>query len=431
MYDSIIKTCVIFFVSLCFVMSPMAHGKVIYVDDDGPADFDSIQAGIDAASDGDVVLVVPGVYTGDGNRDIDFEGKAITVKRDQGPEACIIDCGGSATEPHRGFSFRAAEEGESVLEGFTIANGYVAGPGGGVHCDGGRLRIVNCRIRGNVAYSGGGFACSNSIVVIASCLVSGNVARDSGGGIYVTGPRSTLANCLLSGNTAKSGGGISCAGDFSLTNCTVANNRTGMYGNGGGVQFWGRRGKRGILRNCIVWGNTASHCQQIAQGGFGILGLMDLALICCVVQDGPDTICPLKPIEGNWVSVEPHFAKPGHWSQNGMHNLFFDDVWIDGDYHLKSQAGHWDPVSGSWIRDEVTSPCIDAGDPVSPIGQEPFPNGGRVNMGAYGGTAEASKSYFGEPVCETVIAGDINGDCRVDFRDLQVMAGHWLEERGD
>ena len=64
-----------------------------------------------------------------------------------------------------------------------------------------------------------------------------------------------------------------------------------------------------------------------------------------------------------------------------------------GDYHLKSQVGRWEAGSGSWVIDEVTSPCIDAGDPNSPVGDEPEPNGGRINMGAYGGTAEASKSY--------------------------------------
>jgi hypothetical protein len=104
-----------------------------------------------------------------------------------------------------------------------------------------------------------------------------------------------------------------------------------------------------------------------------------------------------------------------------------DDSWIDGDYHLKSEAGRWDPISRNWVPDEVTSPCIDVGDPDSPIGAEPFPNGGRINMGAYGGTAEASKSWFGGPSCETIIAGDINGDCRVDFEDLALLARHWLQ----
>ncbi len=78
----------------------------------------------------------------------------------------------------------------------------------------------------------------------------------------------------------------------------------------------------------------------------------------------------------------------------------------------------------------MTSACIDVGDPMSPIRFEPFPNGGRLNIGAYGGTAEASKSYFGEPVCETAVAGDINGDCKVDLADFQIMALHWLQDYG-
>ncbi len=64
----------------------------------------------------------------------------------------------------------------------------------------------------------------------------------------------------------------------------------------------------------------------------------------------------------------------------------------------------------------------------SPIGYEPFPNGGRINMGAYGGTEEASKSYFDAPVCQTPVAGDINGDCKVDFKDFAIMGYHWLED---
>ena len=65
---------------------------------------------------------------------------------------------------------------------------------------------------------------------------------------------------------------------------------------------------------------------------------------------------------------------------------------------------------------------------MAPIGLEPFPNGGRINMGAFGGTIEASKSYFGRPVCETIVAGDINGDCIVNFKDFRLMALHWLED---
>jgi hypothetical protein len=48
-----------------------------------------------------------------------------------------------------------------------------------------------------------------------------------------------------------------------------------------------------------------------------------------------------------------------------------------------------------------------------------------------GGTAEASKSYFGEPICETIMAGDINGDCKADWQDLAILCLHWLELEGE
>lgn len=59
-----------------------------------PKEYSTIQAAINAAADGDTVMVADGVYTGDGNRNIDFKGKAITVMSENGPENCIIDCQG-------------------------------------------------------------------------------------------------------------------------------------------------------------------------------------------------------------------------------------------------------------------------------------------------------------------------------------------------
>jgi hypothetical protein len=67
-------------------------------------------------------------------------------------------------------------------------------------------------------------------------------------------------------------------------------------------------------------------------------------------------------------------------------------VLSEGVYHLRSAGGRWDAAVEQWIDDAVTSPCVDAGDPLDPVGEEPAPNGGRANIGAYAGTIEASRS---------------------------------------
>jgi hypothetical protein len=94
-----------------------------------PMHYDTIQGAIDAASEGQTVIVAPKVYTGLGNRDLDFKGKAITVRsvepdNPEVVEATIIHCQGSASNPHRGFYFHNNEDANSVLKGFTVTNGY-------------------------------------------------------------------------------------------------------------------------------------------------------------------------------------------------------------------------------------------------------------------------------------------------------------------
>jgi len=106
------------------VVSATGIGKTIYVDDDGPADFNTIQAAIDDANDGDTVIVIPGLYTGDGNRNIDFKGKAITVRSLYPHDnACmretVIDAQGQGVI----VQFLSDEGPESVFEGFTLVAG--------------------------------------------------------------------------------------------------------------------------------------------------------------------------------------------------------------------------------------------------------------------------------------------------------------------
>jgi predicted outer membrane repeat protein len=194
-----------------------------------------------------------------------------------------------------------------------------------------------------------------------------------------------------------------------LTNCTVTGNRAAD--NGGALYI--NDADDAILTNCVLWADTPQEIYPEMPGSGTVITHSDVQ---GAVPDG-----------GN-INADPRFAEPGYWNLNGTPEDTNDDAWVDGDYHLKSQAGRWKPNSQSWVIDDVTSPCIDVGDPMTPIMHELFPNGGIINMGAYGGTAEASKSYFGKPPCEIIVAGDVNGDCIVDFRDFMLMALHWCED---
>ena len=385
--------------------------RIVTVDDDRPADFATIQAAIDDANDGDTVEIQPGTYTGDGNRDISFRGKAVTVRSLNGPEDCIIDCQGSEAEPHRGFLFHNWEDSNSILDGFTITNGYDQVCGGGIHCGSGSPTIQNCIITNNRAGDdGGGIMCSVASPTIRNCIITRNIAEVWEGGAIrchaCTG--AVLDNCLITENSARFGGGIGSSRDNSprlvdviVTNCTFSAN-SAQYG--GAVYV--RDGSEPFIVNSILWGDTALYGPEIALEDF----LGPAAFLHVSFSD----------VQGGEADVYNYGYL--YWE---VGNIDADPCFADrsnGDYHLKSQAGRWDASEERWTIDEVTSPCIDAGEPMSPIGYEPFPNGAIINMGAYGGTAEASKSYFGEPICETIIAGDINGDCAVSFDDFALMA---------
>ncbi|NQV33000.1 MAG: hypothetical protein HQ515_09915 [Phycisphaeraceae bacterium] len=148
----------------------------------------------------------------------------------------------------------------------------------------------------------------------------------------------------------------------------------------------------------------------------------------CII-DATDPINVQAPYLESDVRVDHSdlFSEP--WPGPGNINAAPDFVDPDnGDYHLTSQAGHWSQLTGAWMVDQITSACIDAGSQADPLGHEAFPNGGIVNMGFYAATPQASRSYFDAPVCETIVAGDINGDCLVNFKDFALMALHWAED---
>ena len=164
-----------------------------------PVDQPTIQAGIDAAIYGDTVLVADGTYTGDGNRDIDFLGKAIVVMSEKGPNNCIIDCGGIIAEPHRGFYFHSGEDTTSVLQGFTIKNGYQLNvSGGGIYCNTASPTIKENIITQNECSgyaAGGGLYCENASPAIISNTITfndleiGEFGGIGGGGIRIPNPQ--------------------------------------------------------------------------------------------------------------------------------------------------------------------------------------------------------------------------------------------------
>ncbi len=151
------------------------HGETFIVDLSGNGDYPTIQNAIDATLDGDTVLVRDGIYTGEGNRDVTLLRKAITVKSENGPENCILDCQGTKTNPHRGIKLSYCWN-YPVLDGFTIMNGY--GPsdkngdsvGGGIYCNKSALIIKNCVFYRNTATHGGGIrAWGSSVPYIYNC----------------------------------------------------------------------------------------------------------------------------------------------------------------------------------------------------------------------------------------------------------------------
>lgn len=166
----------IFVLSIAWIC--LVSSSVFAMDRLVPSVYPTIQAGIDAAENGDVVIVAAGTYTGSGNKDLDFGGKAITV-RSSDPEdpnvvaATIIDCENDG----RGFYFHSGETASSVVAGLTITNGHADG-GGGIYCNSSSPTTRNCIFSGNRAWLwGGGMENSNCSPTVTNCVFTGNIAE--------------------------------------------------------------------------------------------------------------------------------------------------------------------------------------------------------------------------------------------------------------
>jgi predicted outer membrane repeat protein len=432
-----------------------------------PDNYKTIQDAIDDASDGDIIIVADGTYTGDGNIDIDFMGKSITLKSENGPQHCIIDC----LDMSRAFEFHSGEDANTILDGFTVTNGSVGDYGGAILCTasspainncifienragnyGGAIAnmysssplLTNCTFTKNsvgpttssIAYGGAVFNLDKSSPTLIDCTFTNNYAQYFGGAIYnEDNCNPVIIKCNITANSAQHGGGVynynncnpiiqnsildkntaqyggaikNSEAQVTLINCTLTENHADM---GGGI--WNAWNGASELLSCILWNNSDQYgTSQTAQINSS--------------PSIPNMLSTSQPVTSvNYCCIQGLTGSLG-----GVGNISDDPLFYNpdsNDYHLKSNGWRWSVTQQSWTHDDVTSPCIDAGNPGSPLFDEPLSIDGdisnrwgqnvRINMGAYGGTSEASIAPPGFR-----LLADINNDGIVNLKDYAIQA---------
>jgi CHAT domain-containing protein/tetratricopeptide (TPR) repeat protein len=175
---------------------------------DGRGDFPTIQTAVDAQEPGGVILLADGRFTGPGNRDIALGEKSLTLGSLGGvPDRCVIDCQGSAGEPHRGFVMRGTDAATVTIQGIEICNGY-AEQGGGAECHGVSPAFHNCVFTNNhAARVGGAVVIANDTdPAFRNCVFSANHAGLSGGGIYSCHAFPRMSGCIFADNACTDAG---------------------------------------------------------------------------------------------------------------------------------------------------------------------------------------------------------------------------------
>jgi parallel beta-helix repeat protein len=237
------------------------------------------------------------------------------------------------------------------IEDCIISSNLAGMDGGGIFCSimHGNITIERSLISGNKSqmmgwgYGGGGyFDTDYGQVYLKDCVFSSNSAA-LGSGIFVYNcgnPFVDIGNCVFSGNMSRYGGlldGQSFSGN--ITNCTIVGN------------YIENRISEYRFSNCIIWNN---------RGERGFIYVVNPIYNC--IEGGHTAL-------GN-IDVDPCFVDPGYWDANGTPGDANDDYWVEGDYHLKSEGWRWDQSRRVWTWDDVTSLCIDAGNPGSALGDE-------------------------------------------------------------
>ena len=325
-----------------------------YVDDDdcpkpgsGTEDdpFCLIQVCIDAVTGGDGCVVAPGTYF----ENINFLGKAITLRSSEGPEATTIDAGGSGSV----VTCNSGEGPDTVLDGFTITGGQ----GSGMRNFNSSPTVMNCTFSGNADDLAGGMNNFGSSPTLTDCMFSGNNGRgmfnehssptltrctfssNIGGGmsnIFSSSP--TLIDCTFNGNSATRGGGMFNCCSSTMINCIFSGNSATMRG---GAIF--NSSSSPTVINCTFVGNLAGEDGgAIYNGGIYSQGGGPTLTNCVLWDNGPNEIVDSG---GSSTTVRYSDVQSG-WPGEG--NIDLDPLFVDSigeDLHLSTN-----------------SPCIDAGD---------------------------------------------------------------------
>jgi hypothetical protein len=380
---------------ICVFLAVPCGARIITVDDDGPADFNNIQAAIDDANDGDTIVVKKGLYV----ESINFLGKSIAVRSTNPGNLRVVSetvIGADSWEGEVVVQFRGTEGPSCLLAGFEI-NGGVVGFDLVYGTEHTSATIARCIFRGNRS----GRVMHGCDGLIRNCLVAGNTDYTA-----TTDVKATIEECC----------GV-------IRNCTIADNN-GTYG----IRVSSLNpGCYLRIENCIVYGNQ-----------LGQVSVVESAVDVCFsdIQGGPEGV---ELLDGslNWgagnIDADPWFVMLGRWDANDTPADLTDDFWLTGDYHLKSEGWRFDMNFDPprWGYDYVTSRCIDAGNPGSALRRELLTIPGdpghiwgenlRMNMGAYGGTRQASM-----PPYDWALLADITNDGIVDGRDFAHQASDWL-----
>jgi hypothetical protein len=386
-----------------------------------PAEYKTIQAAINAASDGDEILVASGTY----NEAIDFLGKAIVV-RGAGPATTVID--GTSLDATV-VKCISGEGPDTRLEGFTIANGTGTRADEGFTIAGGMRNwnssptIVDCVFSQNiVSDAGGGMWCRFGDPTIINCVFTEN-AGCCGGGIWYFQSSPTIINCVFDRNTASSdGGGITGAvGSVVVINSTFASNIAPM---GGGI-FNGYPSSPTLL-NCVLWGNVPDsiagpvdvivrYCD--VEGGFTGTGNVDLDPTFVDAANGNLRLQAGSPcIDAGVNAGVPHDV--ADLDQDGdILELVPRD--LDGNARFAADELDFDPGCGVPVVVDM-GPYELLGTP----GPHPFKLGDVTGDGAVGITdlLELLEAWGACPGC---CVADLDVDLEVGILDLLTLLGNW------